>query len=558
MRALLAVCLAVLLAVALTGAASVLPLAARLALPWDIATLRQPNEIKHRVRAVLSALSAQPPATADMTPIAHTAQQPLGVNTFFEQEVDEATIRRSMAMIRAAGFGWIRQQFAWYEIEIPSRGRYVDSATARSSWEKYDRIVALAAEFDLQILARIDTVPAWARPAGSTFTHPPTDLQAYGDFARTVAERYRGRIRYYQLWNEPNLTFEWGNRNVSASDFTPLLAVGYDGVKAGDPQAVVVAPALAPTIDRGPANRNDTLFLREMYEEGAGNYFDVMSTMAYGLLSGPDDRRVDAFWQVNFSRALLLRQIMVEYGDAHKPIWFSEFAWNALPDSFTDMPLYGRVTEDQQARYTVRGLKRMQEEWPWAGVSFVWFFRRPTDGERDQQFYYFRLVEPDFRVLPVYEAIKAAAPSLRVLARGWHAPTHWAIDASGRWQRETTDDLPTMQATQAGAALSFTYRGTDLAIEAQGPGRVYVNAEGTRLSQTAGGQAFVDIPAESVRIELMRGAALGNHAVTLTLAEGQMAISGVIVDRQAGFPAPLLGAAGVYMAIWAIAWRVRR
>jgi hypothetical protein len=548
--ALLAACFALVV----VGAAIIVPRAQQLHMPWDLATLRQPNEIKHRVRAILSTLNAQPQPAQRLQPIAHTGLPPLGVNTFFDLEVDEATVRRSMEMIRDGGFQWIRQQFAWYEIERPAKGQYVDSATARSSWEKYDRIVSLAAEYGLHVLARIDTVPEWARPAGSTFTHPPVDLQDYADFVYTLVARYRGRIRYYQLWNEPNLTFEWGNRNVSASEFTPLLKAGYLAAKSADPHAVVIAAALAPTIDRGPANRNDTLFLQEMYDAGAKDYFDIMSTMAYGLFSGPDDRRVDALWQVNISRAQLLRRIMVANGDADKPIWFSELAWNALPDSIMDFPLYGRVTEDQQARYTVRALTRLAEEWPWAGVSFVWFFRRPNDSETSQQFYYFRLVEPDFTPLPVYNAIRQAAPALRVVRRGWNAPTHWAIERTGGW----ADLGGLLQATQPGATLSFRFAGTDLAIVAGGPGRLYVDAPGVRLPRDRAGRAYLDVAENVQQIELVRGLPDGSHAVTLTAGDGRISISGVIVDRHDGFPGELLWAAGAYVLGWAAFWRVRR
>ena len=215
-------------------------------MPWNLTTLRQPNELKHRVRAILSGLTSRPLPTDDMRPIANVDVPPLGVNTFFEQEVDEATIRRSMEMIRAGGFQWIRQQFAWYEIERPAKGQYVDSATGRSSWEKYDRIVSLAGEYGLKVLARIDTVPDWARPAGSTFTFPPGNVQDYADFVRTLVTRYKGKVQYYQLWNEPNLSFEWGNQNVSASAFVPLLQAGYSAAKAADAQAVDHRPRARP------------------------------------------------------------------------------------------------------------------------------------------------------------------------------------------------------------------------------------------------------------------------------------------------------------------------
>jgi hypothetical protein len=52
---------------------------------------------------------------------------------------------------------------------------------------------------------------------------------------------------------------------------------------------------------------------------------------------------------------------------------------------------------------------RIRREWPWVGVAFTWFFKRATDAEKDQAMYYFRLVDPDFTPMPVYEAIKAYA-----------------------------------------------------------------------------------------------------------------------------------------------------
>ena len=33
-----------------------------------------------------------------------------------------------------------------------------------------------------------------------------------GDFVYAVADRYKGRIRAYEVWNEPNLAREWGGR----------------------------------------------------------------------------------------------------------------------------------------------------------------------------------------------------------------------------------------------------------------------------------------------------------------------------------------------------------
>jgi hypothetical protein len=57
---------------------------------------------------------------------------------------------------------------------------------------------------------------------------------------------------------------------------------------------------------------------------------------------------------------------------------------------------FGRVNDEQQARYAVEAYQRALEEWPWADVINYWFFKRPSDLEKDQPMYYFRLLEPDF------------------------------------------------------------------------------------------------------------------------------------------------------------------
>jgi hypothetical protein len=81
--------------------------------------------------------------------------------------------------------------------------------------------------------------------------------------------------------------------------------------------------------------------------------------------------------------------------------------WNVVPEDIEAR--FGRVTEEQQARYTVEAYERIESEWPWVGVASYWFLKRPADWEKDQSWYYFRLLEPDFQPLPVYEFLAAGA-----------------------------------------------------------------------------------------------------------------------------------------------------
>ncbi len=364
--------------------------------------------------------------TADM------AVSPFGVNTFLQQEVELEKRERSLQLIRDAGFRFIRQEFPWEDIEIHGKGDFTDRrndldgdgvADAVDAWAKYDNIVALAGQYNVEIIARLGNPPAWTRALTDTIgTYaPPDDYADFGDFVTAVAQRYQGQITYYQIWNEPNGNLEWGNPDLSPVNpeaYTELLCLAYGRIKAVDPQAVVLAGALTPTIEISGRNLNDLIFLERMYAAGAGDCFDVMSAQGYGLFSGPTDRRLRPT-VINYPHHFFIRDVMVRHGHGAKPIWISEMAWNAAPEPLPAS--FGRVTEAQQAAYAVEAYQRAQAEWPWIGVVNYWFFKRAADWEQDQSWYYFRLQEPDFTPLPAWEALAtyASANPVAAPAPGW-------------------------------------------------------------------------------------------------------------------------------------------
>ncbi len=336
---------------------------------------------------------------------------PRGVNTFLQQEVEPQKRAQSLSLAASAGFRYVRQEFQWEDIEIHAKGDFIDrrnDPAGVDAWAKYDDIVALTDDEGQEIIARLSNPPSWSRSLPDATVGalaPPDDLSDFADFAAAVAERYRGRIRYYQIWNEPNGNDEWGFGDVSPEQYTLLLCQAYQRIKAADPQAVVLAGALTPTLALDGRNMNDLVYLQRMYNSGAGDCFDIMSAQGYGLWSGPSDQRLRPT-VINFPHHLHLRDLMVRNGDAQKPIWISEMGWNVVP---TDMEArFGRVTQEQQARYAVQAYERIQTDWPWVEVANYWFLKRPADSEKDQSWYYFRLLEPDFQPLPVYDALVAS------------------------------------------------------------------------------------------------------------------------------------------------------
>jgi len=429
------------------------------------------------------------PSFDSVVPIQHTGERPYGINTFLQLEPDPAKVEQQLRQISEIGFGWIRQEFPWEDIEIHAKGdfddrRNVDAIGVVSAWDKYDRMVDWADEYGIQIQVRLSNPPRWAQiseDAGDMA--PPTNMQDYVDFAVAVAERYQGRVEYFQIWNEPNIYPEWGDLDpVSPERYTDLLCQTYTALKAVDPNIVVISGALAPTVELSERNLNDFIFLERMYAAGAGACFDVLSMQGYGLNSGPSDKRMRPT-TVNISRNLYIREMMVKHGDAHKPIWLSEAAWNSVP-SEADYPdtidaryNFGQMTQQQAARYMPLFYERVQREWPWVGVVNYWFFTLPDDSRKDESMYYFRLAEPDYNAekpsfsgLPVYAAMQDYLANVTpTLYQGVHqADDHYAITHFG--ESEAAD----------GAQFDTALRGIQIDFKAEGTG-VVVRWKGTKI-----------------------------------------------------------------------------
>ena len=150
--------------------------------------------------------------------IQHADLNPFGVNVFLEQEADPAKRELAVKLAADAGYHWLRQEFPWEDIEIHGKGDFEDRRHEpdRSAWDKYDDIVDLAEKYGMELIVRISNPPGWTRAQGEgennvdTFA-PPDNAQDFADFVTAVVDRYQGRVRYYQLWNEPNIYPEWGS-----------------------------------------------------------------------------------------------------------------------------------------------------------------------------------------------------------------------------------------------------------------------------------------------------------------------------------------------------------
>lgn len=322
------------------------------------------------------------------------------------------TARRDLNLIRDMGFTWVKQQFAWRDIEGLAKGHY--------SWELADEVVRRANNRGLKLLARVDRQPFWSQAEGTPplVNAPPANLQDFGDFCFALADRYRGRIAAYQVWNEPNLGREWGDQPPDPAAYVELLKTCYIAIKRADPQALVISAGMAPTGTWTDLVMPDDLFIQKMYEAGAAPYFDLLGVHAPGFKAPPEAApdEVAASPELGgqrffcFRRVEDLRAIMVAQGDGDKQVAVLEMGWTT--DEVHPEYAWHAVDEQTQADYLVRAFQFAKTHWsPWISLMTVIGFSDPRWTEEDEQ-YWWTIVYPDWpetRVRPAFEALKAMA-----------------------------------------------------------------------------------------------------------------------------------------------------
>ncbi|MFQ3672004.1 MAG: O-antigen ligase family protein [Aggregatilineales bacterium] len=377
----------------------------------------------------------------------------LGVNVDLLQYPSEA-LDAQLKQMRAAGVTWLRQIVDWRSLEpTPS---VID-------WSAWDTIFeALDAYPDLHLVPVFYRTPRWAS-APEHPDHPtlppqnPADLAA---FAAAFAQRYGDWVDYYQIWDEPNLYDAWGQTPPSSAHYVAMAAAASEAIRHADPTAKIIAAALAPTTEDNARNIMDWHYLRQLYQHGMSAFVDAVAAKPYGFDHSPDDRTINPA-RLNFSRVVVLREIMLEHGDAHKPLWFSEWGWNALPSNWSGAPsIWGQVSSTQQAAYTLSALARIEQEWPFVGAAILseWQPNRPPEDPR----WGFALVGQHGQPSPLLTALQSQ-PRQALPANGFYPPTVASAAYSGLWTFGPLGaDIGWLETSDS--QLRFQFHGRDIGL----------------------------------------------------------------------------------------------
>ncbi|MCS7276029.1 MAG: endo-1,4-beta-xylanase [Dehalococcoidia bacterium] len=243
---------------------------------------------------------------------------------------------RAMELAARAGIVWIRMGFPW---------SWVEGTPGRFNWATHDVLVAKARSLGLEVMGSLGYTAVWASSAPPEVTravdrerYPPRDYEAWGRYVYQTVSRYRGQVRYWEVWNEPDLGGEgpFGFWRASEAEFARLLAVAYQNVKRADPQARVVIGGLS--LGGSPGVLNEDFFPRILRDPTypAARYFDIAAFHQYG---SRDTAR---------QRFLYVRGELEKVGAGDKPIWVTEVG--ATSESRPQDPPQYRGPEGQ-ARY---------------------------------------------------------------------------------------------------------------------------------------------------------------------------------------------------------------
>jgi Cellulase (glycosyl hydrolase family 5) len=329
-----------------------------------------------------------------LTPLPTSAQSN---EDFAYGVIVDSTDPRSMARAREAGFTHAKMITFWDRLE---------SSPGDLSWNKtdqndFDNILRVARNEDMKLVVRVDNVPGWAggSPAGA-------DLNAVQSFYAALADHGRDVVAGYEILNEPNLPYEWGGA-PSPEGYTEFLKAAYRGIKASDPNAIVMGGGPSPGTGGLGGTIEDTDFIRGMYRAGAKGYMDALSVHPYGGNIEPE--RDPNTCIICFRRVELYRQLMVELGDARTPMWATEYGW--LTDSGTYLGQYDwmKVSEPDQAAYVLRSFQYAQKNWPWMqgmllsnlDASTTPYHQGPEDGMP-----WFAILNGDYSPRQAYTAFK--------------------------------------------------------------------------------------------------------------------------------------------------------
>jgi len=151
--------------------------------------------------------------------------------------------------------------------------------------------------------------------SGGVHSLPVNDLAGWRRYVTAQVSRYQGRIKYWEVWNEPpNFTAD-----KSPASYAKVVAAAFDAAKAVDP-AVQIGLA---------AKSNHVNWLAESIAAGAAGKFDFVTLHPYEVAALLPQGWEGQFMAIVPRVRAMLRERNPDKADV--PVWFTEIGFPATP-----------------------------------------------------------------------------------------------------------------------------------------------------------------------------------------------------------------------------------
>lgn len=187
------------------------------------------------------------------------------MGSYLETGCPGPEVARALVELEKLPITWVRNEIPWAGVE-PERGHF--------DWERWDRVVDELHARDYRILGMLCYWNNWVD------AYSDAGIREFGLYAERVARRYRGRVSAWEIWNEPNEAIFWKS---TPERYVRLMRAAYEGVKRGDPNAVVVG---------GSLSGSDLTYLRTLLRLGAARWMDALSVHPYSFGWSPEDAQL--------------------------------------------------------------------------------------------------------------------------------------------------------------------------------------------------------------------------------------------------------------------------
>lgn len=209
--------------------------------------------------------------------------------------------------IPIASWRAITAEVHWFSLE-PVKNQW--------DFQKLDIAVRLMENKGIDILFTLGYPPAWASTMPGVkgpFVYgelgAPKNIKDWENYIRTLVQRYKGKIKYYELWNEPKIKeIDGDSAPFTAKQLVELGVAAYKILREIDPTAKLTTPSMVGG-EKG-VNR-----MQAYLEAGGKECTDIVSFHYYGL---PE--------QIPEYHKKLLN-VLVANNIAHLPIWNTEFGY---------------------------------------------------------------------------------------------------------------------------------------------------------------------------------------------------------------------------------------